>query len=90
VLEPLLGELFVRPKMTRKSTLLQHMERISLSELSRTFQDAIRITQQLQKRYLWIDSLCIIPDDPQDWEAEAAKMPAIYGSVTLTIAASDA
>jgi hypothetical protein len=66
------------------------MERISLSELSRTFQDAIRITRQLQERYLWIDSLCIIQDDRQDWETEAARMPAIYGSATLTIAAFDA
>jgi hypothetical protein len=84
------GEPSVRPKMTRKSTLLQHLERISLVELSRTFQDAIRITRQLQERYLWIDSLCIIQDDPQDWETEAARMPAIYGSATLTIAAFDA
>jgi hypothetical protein len=47
------GEPSVRPKMTRKSTLLKHLERISLDELSRTFQDAIHITRQLQGRYLW-------------------------------------
>jgi len=73
--------------MTRKATLSEHLTRISHSELSRTFQDAIRISRQLKERYLWIDSLCIVQDDSEDWRAEAARMPAIYGSATLTIAA---
>lgn len=81
------GEKSFLPKMTRKATLSQHLTCISHSELSRTFQDAIRISRQLEERYLWIDSLCIVQDDPEDWKAEAARMPAIYGSATLTIAA---
>lgn len=86
MLEPLLGrEVF--PAQDDKATLSQHLMRISHSELSRTFQDAIRISRQLKERYLWIDSLCIVQDDPDDWKAEAARMPAIYGSATLTIAA---
>ena len=44
-------------------------------------------------RYLWIDSLCIIQDDQQDWEKEASKMGNVYRNVWLTIvtarAASD-
>lgn len=84
------GEPSARPKMTTRASLSQHLERISLSELSQTFKDAIRISRQLEERYLWIDSLCIVQDDPRDWEIEAARMPAIYGSATLTIAALDA
>jgi hypothetical protein len=81
------GETTALPVMTKKATLLQHLERVSHSELSRTFQDTIRISRQLNERYLWIDSLCIVQDDPADWETEAARMPAIYGGATLTIAA---
>lgn len=81
------GEPAMRPIMTRKATLSQHLERIPLNEMSQTFQDAIRVTRQLGERYIWIDSLCIVQDDPKDWETEAARMPAIYGSATLTIAA---
>jgi hypothetical protein len=76
--------------MTLKATLSRHLERIPLVELSKTFQDAIRISRELGERYLWIDSLCILQDDPQDWEEEAAKMHTIYGGATLTIAALSA
>lgn len=84
------GEPAGRPKMTKKATILEHIQRIALDELSQTFQDAIKATRQLGERYIWIDSLCIVQDDPQDWEVEAARMPSIYGSATLTIAALDA
>lgn len=38
-----------------------------LPALPKSFEDAIRITKELGFRYLWIDSLCIIQDSPQDW-----------------------
>jgi len=56
--------------------------------LPKTFQDAVKITQRIGKRYLWIDSLAIIQDDTQDWESEAAKMAVIYENSFLTIAAT--
>lgn len=59
-----------------------------LSQLPKTFQDAVRITRRLGIRYLWIDCLCIIQDDVQDWEREAASMASIYRNSYLTIAAS--
>ncbi|KAI8711190.1 Het domain protein [Fusarium sp. LHS14.1] len=64
----------------------------SLSEdlLPRTFQDAVNITRSLGIRYLWIDSLCIIQDDPEDWQAEAAQMRDTYLGSTINIAASEA
>lgn len=41
---------------------------------SQTFQDAIRITRHIGLRYLWIDSLCILQDDEDDWARESARM----------------
>lgn len=61
---------------------------MNLSLLSQTFRDAITITRQLNIRYLWIDSLCIIQDDLRDWEFESANMSSIYRSSILTIAAA--
>ncbi|KAH7395486.1 heterokaryon incompatibility protein-domain-containing protein, partial [Cadophora sp. MPI-SDFR-AT-0126] len=61
---------------------------INVSELPATFQDAIFLTQHLGLRYLWIDSLCIIQDSPQDWLKEAASMPNIYRNAHITIAAA--
>lgn len=62
--------------------------RIELSELSKTFQDAIAITLELGLCYLWIDSLCIIQDCELDWLREAASMQDIYRNSILTISAS--
>ena len=40
--------------------------------------------------YLWIDSLCIVQDDREDWEREAAKMGGIFQGAFVTIAAASA
>jgi hypothetical protein len=61
--------------------------RLCLSELPILFRDAIAVTRQLGYRYLWIDSLCILQDSPQDWRNESANMGYIYGNSALTIAA---
>jgi hypothetical protein len=61
------------------------MKRVNFSDLSRTFQDAVKLTRQLGQRYLWIDSLCIIQDCEDDWVIEAASMAAVYGNSIFTI-----
>lgn len=61
--------------------------RIPLDALSQTFRDAMRITQQLGHRYIWIDSLCIIQDSGEDWEREALLMSHVYGRSACNIAA---
>jgi hypothetical protein len=50
------------------------MNGIPLSSLPKTFLDAIVVTKALGLRYLWIDSLCIIQDDEDDWLAESKTM----------------
>lgn len=39
-------------------------------------------------RFLWIDSLCIVQDDRQDWTDQALAICKIYGNAFLTIAAT--
>ncbi|KAL8950208.1 MAG: hypothetical protein Q9222_003737 [Ikaeria aurantiellina] len=70
-----------------KANLESMRTRITMEWLPRTFRDAIHITRQLGFRYLWIDSLCIIQDDPEDWKREASKMAEVYSNCVLTIAA---
>ncbi|KAF1962301.1 HET-domain-containing protein [Byssothecium circinans] len=64
----------------------------NVAELPQTFQDAITVTRHLGKRYLWIDSLCIIQysDDLQDWKTEAPRMAAVFRNAYCTIAATSA
>ncbi|KAL9114145.1 MAG: hypothetical protein Q9227_001917 [Pyrenula ochraceoflavens] len=61
---------------------------IQVSEMPRNFRDAVYLTSKLGLKYLWIDSLCIVQDDKQDWEIQASRMTSIYRDSYLTIAAS--
>ncbi len=64
---------------------------IALPEpLPRTFADALAVTRALDIEYIWIDSLCIIQDDPTDWAAEAAQMAHVYANAYVTISADAA
>ncbi|KAF2420546.1 HET-domain-containing protein, partial [Tothia fuscella] len=78
------------PTKTTMASLASHRERIPLAALPRTFRDAIDVANALNISYIWIDSLCIVQDDPEDWEREAARMASIYRNSYLTIAAVSA
>jgi hypothetical protein len=56
----------------------------------KTFQDAIDMTQLLGIKYIWIDSLCIVQDDVDDWRHEGSKMADIYAGAYTTLAATSA
>jgi succinate dehydrogenase flavin-adding protein (antitoxin of CptAB toxin-antitoxin module) len=77
------------PLRTLRATERAHKVSIPMASLPKTFRDAISVTRALDIQYIWIDSLCIVQDDSQDWEQEAAKMASIYEGSYLTIAAVD-
>lgn len=76
--------------VTTRDTINDHLNGIQFKTLPKTFQDAVVVTRQLGIRYLWIDSLCIIQGDKDDWTEESAKMSAVYQNAYLVIAASGA
>ncbi len=79
-----------RPLCTTKANLQDHMASIPWNKLPQTFQDVVELCAQLRVPYVWIDSLCIIQDDPLDWKSEARKMGSVYENAYFTIAASAA
>ncbi|KAK8066794.1 HET domain-containing protein [Apiospora hydei] len=82
------GSTTTKPFTTAKATLRDRMSGIWISVLPKTFRDAIRVARVLEVQYLWIDSLCIVQDDLQDWTVEAAKMADVYQGSYFTIAAT--
>lgn len=72
---------------TNRSNLTEHLQEIPLSNLPSTVVDTIRLCHKLGFQYLWVDRLCIIQDDQEDWKREASKMCDIYSKSTLTISA---
>ncbi|KAH7137057.1 heterokaryon incompatibility protein-domain-containing protein [Dactylonectria estremocensis] len=75
---------------TTKRNYQHRLQGFNYDDLPKTFQDAVRATRELQKQYLWIDSLCIIQGDDGDWEKEAGEMEHVFSSAYCTIAASSA
>jgi hypothetical protein len=75
---------------TTVDTLEQRMAGIDPSQLSKTFLEAVELTRKLNCDYIWIDSLCILQDSVEDWEAESLNMGFLYSNSSLTIAATSA
>ncbi|KAF2756766.1 HET-domain-containing protein [Pseudovirgaria hyperparasitica] len=72
---------------TVEQNIDEFQAKLPMQNLSRTFQDAIEVTKQLGCRYLWVDSLCIIQDDKDDWARESDLMGYYFSSSYFTIAA---
>lgn len=59
----------------------------STPSIPATIRDAMGVVELLEERYLWVDRLCIVQDDPSQKHTEMAKMSAIYYNASVTILA---
>ncbi|ERF72648.1 hypothetical protein EPUS_05702 [Endocarpon pusillum Z07020] len=57
-------------------------------EMPRTIEDAMTISTRLGERYLWVDRLCIIQDDPKDKMNQIEAMSDVYTSARLVLIAA--
>ena len=78
------------PLLAKRKNLDTLLQDIPFEKLSKTFHDAIVATRRLGFQYIWIDSLCILQDDDDDWVSEAAHMGSIYSGCFLNLVAADA
>ncbi|KAJ3558459.1 hypothetical protein NPX13_g9700 [Xylaria arbuscula] len=79
----------IRPECTTTPDSLSANKRsIPWLKLPKTFQDAIIVARQMSIRYMWIDSICIIQGDDDDWKREGGKMFQVYKNSYLTFAAT--
>jgi hypothetical protein len=62
--------------------------RALLDTFPRTIADATTLVRQLGERFLWVDSLCIIQDSPEDLAVQIRHMNVVYGCASLTIVAA--
>ena len=81
-----------QPIRTLRSNLpnFRHGIPPGLFSLSKTFEHAVQITREIGLEHIWIDSLCIIQDDPDDWERESVLMCDIYQNSYFNIVAAHA
>ncbi|KAG0645397.1 Heterokaryon incompatibility protein [Hyphodiscus hymeniophilus] len=76
------------PLKTEAISLVSRLRGIASDSVPKTIADALTVTRALGYRFIWIDSLCIIQDDPSDWQKESSLMRRIYGSASVTLVAA--
>jgi hypothetical protein len=75
------------PTTTTPDSYNNHINKgIAIGDLPQTFRDAIGVVRALGFQYLWIDCLCIIQQDGEDWQREAPRMREVYANAVVTIA----
>jgi len=73
-------------------TTVSSFERLRIEmpfkELAAATRDAVEVCIALGISYLWVDALCIIQDNAEDWQRESTRMKAVYAGAYVTICAA--
>lgn len=56
-------------------------------QIPETIRDAVRLVRKLEMRYLWVDTLCLVQDEPEDMEIGISMMDSVYERSLFTIIA---
>lgn len=80
----------LKPLTLSQNLIGSFLAEIPYAALTQTFRDAIEVAQYFGINYIWIDSLCTIQDDSNDWSIESVKMSDVYGNSHLNIEATSA
>ncbi|KAI1377914.1 HET-domain-containing protein [Hypoxylon crocopeplum] len=70
---------------TTNDTLEDHLKQIDFERMPKTIADAITVCRKTGIRYIWIDALCIIQGDENDWARESFEMSNVYANSFLTL-----
>ena len=73
---------------TTKENVGERFKKLMTSEFPKTLQDAIQVARGLGLEYIWIDRICIVQDDEEEWANEASLMADIYASAYVVLSAT--
>jgi hypothetical protein len=73
-----------------QSNLENMKQDIEPSSLTPVFRDSIDAARRLGIDHVWIDAMCIVQDDPEDWRRESSLMGLVYRNAFLNLGASAA
>jgi hypothetical protein len=77
------------PKLL-KCNLEEMHQGLQVQTLPAVFRDAVALARTLGIRYVWIDALCIVQDDPDELQHEISNMGHIYRNAILNVGALQA
>ncbi|KAI0436792.1 heterokaryon incompatibility protein-domain-containing protein [Xylaria telfairii] len=72
---------------TEKNSVKDRTSGIMETEMTSVLRGAVTACRALSIPFLWVDALCIIQDDTNDWEQESSLMGRIYTNAYLTLCA---
>lgn len=72
---------------TETATIQSRKSGVPIQSMPHVMRDAVKTCRVLSIGYIWIDALCIIQDDDDDWARESAMMGSVYKGAFLTICA---
>lgn len=67
---------------------LEETQGLSQAQLPHIIADSIALCNDLVERFLWVDQLCIVQDDPRSKYGQIQAMDRIYRSATFTLIAA--
>jgi hypothetical protein len=77
--------------LTTRDKLFDLLQKGSLAKvrdkIPQVVHDAIAVTAMMEERYLWVDCLCIVQDEPQWKHLQLSQMDSIYRHAVVTIVA---
>ncbi|KAM3065052.1 hypothetical protein ACMFMG_006184 [Clarireedia jacksonii] len=82
------GNVTVLKHSTKNSTALRQYGALSTLNVPATIADAIELIREMGERYLWVDALCIIQDDPVSQKVQLSQMGLIYSLAAFTVVAA--
>lgn len=74
-----------RQLRTTHDTIQDHLTQIEFRHLPQTVADTVQVCRSIGIRYLWVDALCIIQDDEDDWAKESFEMANVYANSFVTL-----
>lgn len=73
--------------LTTNANYESQLRHIPWDNLPQTFRDTAIFARKLGVAYVWIDSMCIIQHDENDWQRESTQMYSVYSNAHVTLAA---
>ncbi|KAJ8130175.1 hypothetical protein O1611_g3458 [Lasiodiplodia mahajangana] len=73
---------------TTRANLDHNKNGMDFEVLPETFKHAVIVTRALGRRYLWIDSICVVQGDDGDFNQEAKRMEQVYRGAYCVLASS--
>ncbi|KAM0350722.1 hypothetical protein ACHAPU_003217 [Fusarium lateritium] len=76
-------------QLTRDNThRLRGFKGLEEMPIPQTIKDAMVVVRDVGERFLWVDALCIVQDDPEDVGQQTGRMDLIYSKALFTILAA--